>query len=126
MERTGTYKVCRVRDAHLSAFDAPKRNAFVFFTSDDGVSLGAGMCEMPAGSSNENHVHDDADEVMQIVTGTFKFVFPDSEVILDALDCIYVPRGVWHQIFNIGATTGIHTFCFSNTAATDRVRNKYK
>jgi mannose-6-phosphate isomerase-like protein (cupin superfamily) len=121
-----TYKVCRVADAHVSSFESPKRRAFVFFTSEDEVSLGAGMCEMPPGSSNENHVHEDADEVMQIITGTFRFVFPDSQVELGPLDCIFVPRGTWHQIFNVGVTTGIHTFCFTGTAATDRVKNKYQ
>lgn len=126
MDRTEGYSVCRVSEAHVSRFESPQRNAFVFFSTEDGVSLGAGMCEMPPGQSNENHVHEDADEVMQVITGSFRFVFPDGEALLGPLDCIFVRRGTWHQIFNVGVTTGIHTFCFSNTAATDRVKNKYK
>ncbi len=114
-----------LKEAHASYFAQPERTAYVYFSSEDRTGLGAGLCEMPAGSSNENHVHENADEVIHIVSGTFKFVFPDSEVILNPLDCIFIPHGLWHQIFNVGAETAYHTFTFSDTKATDLVINYY-
>ncbi len=114
-----------LKEAHASHFTDPERTAYVYFSTEDHTNLGAGMCEMPAGSSNEHHVHENADEVIHIVSGKFKFVFPESEVILEPLDCIYIPRGLWHQIFNIGQETAYHTFTFTDTKSTDLVINYY-
>lgn len=107
-------------------FEKPERISYVCFSSEDGTSLGAGLCEIPVGSSNENHVHETADEVIHIIEGTFRFVFPDEEVIMRPKDCIYIPRGLWHQIFNAGDVPATHTYVFTDTKSTDLIINRYK
>lgn len=104
----------------------PVRYGYVCFSSEDQTSLGAGISEVPVGSSNQNHVHENADEVIHILAGTFKFVFPDSEAVMRPRDCIYIPRGTWHQIFNIGDTPAWHTFVFTDTKSVDLILNHYQ
>lgn len=120
------YFCCRRQDLSAVRFSSPKRDAFVSFSEDsfEACELGAGFCEMPAGSSNEKHVHEKGSEVIMVIYGTFKFVFPGEEVILNPFDTIYIPKGIEHQIFNIGNTIGIHTFTFSDPVESGNILRK--
>ena len=77
------------------------------------------------GSSNERHTHETSDEVIHIIEGTFRFVFPTGDVVLKEKDCIYIPRGLEHQIFNIGTKPAFHSYTFTDTQSTDLIIKKY-
>lgn len=106
-------------------FEKPERISYVCFSSKDHTSLGAGVCEIPVGSSNERHTHETSDEVIHIIEGTFRFVFPTGDVVLKEKDCIYIPRGLEHQIFNIGTKPAFHSYTFTDTQSTDLIIKKY-
>ncbi len=116
----------RMNDEDKAAFDAPPRTAYYYFGAREGLNLGAGICVIPAGSSNQGHAHDDADEVIYVLQGQLRFVFPEETVELKPFEAVYIPRGLQHQIFNAGKGEATHTFTFAPAAPADRIRRKYK
>lgn len=118
--------VGRVADAGVAAFEAPKRTAYVYFDSSDGVKLGTGVCEIPPGSSNQKHQHDGYDEVIFVLQGELLFAFPDERVSLKAHEAIYIPDGLEHQIFNVGKEVAWHTFTFNSPVPADHIGRMYR
>lgn len=112
--------------AAKAPFENPKRTAYVYFDTDNGATMGAGVCEIPPASSNSNHVHEDEDEVIYVLKGRIRFQFPEKSVTLCPFEAIYIPRGLEHQIFNDGDETAWHTFTFNTAEAAARVKRMYK
>ncbi len=123
---TDRFMIGRTSQAHVAAFTEPKRTAYVYFDSSAGAELGAGVCEIPVGSSNQKHAHDEHDEVIFVIAGRIKFVFPDAEVVLSATEAIYIAKGLDHQIFNVGDEVAWHSFTFTSPLPADRIRNLYR
>lgn len=118
--------VGKERSEDAAAFETPPRTAFYYFGAREGLNLGAGICRIPSGSSNQKHAHDDADEVIYALQGTLRFEFPDESIVLKPFEAVYIPRGLDHQIFNEGSSEAVHTFTFSPAEPADRIRRKYK
>jgi mannose-6-phosphate isomerase-like protein (cupin superfamily) len=118
--------VGRENERDAADFETPPRKAFFYFGAREGLNMGAGICRIPAGSSNQKHAHDDADEVIYVLQGTLRFVFPDESVDLKPFEAVYIPRGLDHQIFNTGAGEAVHTFTFAPAEPADRIRRKYR
>lgn len=118
--------VGRVRDEDKAAFETPPRTAYFYFGAREGLAMGAGICIIPEGSSNQKHAHDDADEVIYVLQGAVRFVFPDENIDLKPFEAVHIPRGLDHQIFNVGKGEAVHTFTFAPAEPADRIRRKYK
>ena len=119
------YLVGKVPTADVAAFDSPKRTAYAYFSSKDHVEMGAGVCEISVGSSNQMLAHDSHDEVIYVLTGQLKFVFPDDSVVLNPYDAIYIPKGLMHHIFNVGQDVAWHTFTFTSPVPVDNIVRMY-
>ena len=107
-------------------FNSPQRTVYVYFGENEGASMGSGICYLPENSSNEKHTHYNEDEVIYVLKGKIKFVFPNYERILQPFEAIYIPKNEEHQIFNVGTGVAIHTFTFSPAGAEKKILNKYK
>lgn len=118
--------VGREKEADAAEFETPPRKAYFYFGTREGLNMGAGICRIPPGSSNQKHAHDDADEVIYVLKGSLRFVFPDEAVELKPFEAVYIPRGLDHQIFNTGNDEAVHTFTFAPAEPADRIRRKYK
>jgi quercetin dioxygenase-like cupin family protein len=118
--------VGRPNEQDKADFTTPPRTAYYYFGARENLSMGAGICMIPAGSSNQNHAHEDADEVIYVISGKVRFVFPEETVTLEAPEAVFIPRGLMHQIFNDGALPAVHTFTFTPAEPADRIRRKYK
>jgi quercetin dioxygenase-like cupin family protein len=118
--------VGREREEDKAAFPTPPRTAYFYFGAREGLNLGAGVCRIPEGSSNQRHTHDDADEVIYALQGRLRFVFPNESVELEPFQAVYIPKGLEHQIFNVGRGEAVHTFTFAPAAPADRIRRMYK
>jgi quercetin dioxygenase-like cupin family protein len=118
--------VGRIREEDQAAFETPPRTAYFYFGAREGLNMGAGICVIPEGSSNQKHAHDDADEVIYVLKGEVRFVFPDEAFVLKPFEAVYIPRGLDHQIFNVGKGEAAHTFTFAPAEPADRIRRKYK
>ncbi len=114
------------KEENKVAFDTPERTVYVYFGENEGATMGSGICYIPENSSNENHTHYEEDEVIFVLKGEIKFVFPDYERILKPFQGIYIPKNEEHQIFNVGKGTAAHTFTFSPVGAEKKILNKYK
>lgn len=121
-----SFVVGKIANCAIAPFDSPKRTAYVFFDTSSGTNLGAGLCEIPVGSSNNRHQHEDHDEVIYVLSGKIEFRFPNESVVLEKPDCIYIPKGLDHQIFNVGEETAWHTFTFNGTAPVDMIKRLYQ
>ncbi len=122
----GVYKVGRMDTALHGEFLEPPRDVFVYFTSEDNDALGAGVCRIPPGSSNAEHAHDDADEVIYVIAGSMRIVCDGEEILLNRADAVFVGRGVVHQIFNASRTEEvIHTFTFNPPHPSDAIGKGY-
>ncbi len=118
--------VGRISSADVAAFPSPKRTAYAYFSSKDQVELGAGVCEIPVGSSNQMHTHDSHDEVIYVLAGRVKFVFPEESVVLEPFEAVYIPKGLAHQIFNAGEQVAWHTFTFTSSVPVDNIVKMYR
>lgn len=118
--------VGRERDEDKAAFETPPRTAYYYFGAREGAAMGAGICRIPPGSSNQKHAHDDADEVIYALQGILRFEFPGESVVLKPFEAVFIPRGLDHQIFNAGEGEAVHTFTFTPAEPADRIRRKYK
>ncbi len=118
--------VGRKATAHKVEFTSPPRTPYVYFGLDDGSPMGAGICEIPPGSSNVRHAHPDADEVIYVLQGRLRFVFDDVEHVLEPFEAILVPRDAMHQIFNDGPGPAAHTFTFAPSGPENAIRRMYK
>jgi|SRR6056297_1678240 len=107
-------------------FENPERTVYVYFGENDGASMGSGICYLPENSSNENHTHYEEDEVIFVLQGEIKFVFPSYERVLKPFEAIYIPKNEEHQIFNIGKGVAAHTFTFAPAGNEKNILNKYK
>jgi quercetin dioxygenase-like cupin family protein len=116
----------RTREEDKAAFETPPRTAYYYFGKREGLNLGAGICVIPEGSSNQGHAHDDADEVIYVLRGRLRFVFPEQTEELEPFQAVYIPRGLHHQIFNAGPGEATHTFTFAPAEPADRIRRKYQ
>ena len=124
--KTDNFIVGKVETAGIAAFDMPKRTAYVYFDSASNVKLGTGVCEIPAGSSNQRHKHDGHNEVIFVLKGELRFVFPKDSIILKPHEAIYIPDGLEHQIFNDGAEAAWHTFTFDSPVPADNIGKMYR
>ena len=107
-------------------FESPRRTPYVYFGAAEGVSMGAGFCEIPPGSSNVRHAHPDADEVIYVLKGKLRFVFDTEEHLLEPFEAILIPRGAIHQIFNDGPDDAAHTFTFAPSGPEGAIKRMYK
>lgn len=107
-------------------FESPERIVHVYFGEQDGATMGCGICYIPQESSNEKHTHYDEDEVIFVLKGKIKFVFPNYERTLEPFQAIYIPKNEEHQIFNVGEGVAAHTFTFSPAGAEKKILNKYR
>ncbi len=118
--------VGRPNEEDKAVFETPPRTAYYYFGAREGLNLGAGICRIPEGSSNQKHAHDDADEVIYVLQGSVRFDFPGESIVLHPFEAVYIPKGLDHQIFNVGPGEAAHTFTFAPAAPADRIRRKYK
>ena len=123
---TPRFMVAGVDTASKAAFKSPDRTAYVYSDSDSDARMGAGVCEIPPGSSNSRHTHMDEDEVIYVLSGRIRFEFPTESVTLQPLQAIYIERGLEHQIFNDGTTPAWHTFTFSSGDAAALIKRMYR
>ena len=107
-------------------FEDPARTVYLYFGKAEDASFGAGVCHVPPHSSNERHTHDDADEIIYVITGSLRFVFPDEEHTLSQGEAIYIPIGVEHQIFNPTDEIASHTFTFTPAGPEIAIERKYQ
>lgn len=118
--------VGRPNEEDKAAFETPPRTAYYYFGAREGVSMGAGICRIPEGSSNQRHAHDDADEVIYVLQGKVRFEFVGESVTLEPFEAVFIPKGLDHQVFNAGKGEAIHTFTFTPAEPADRIRRKYR
>lgn len=59
-----------------------------------------GICRFDPGSFHEKHTHEDAEEIMYILSGRYIGGAGDDEFLHQAGDVIFVPRGTVHWAYN--------------------------
>jgi len=65
----------------------------------DGATFGVAM--MTENSPHDGEMHPDGDEVLYLISGRVRVVFPDDDIDdIDAApgDGLVVPKGVWHRV----------------------------
>lgn len=116
----------RRSETDRGVFRSPRREVYVYFGSHTNTTLGAGICSIPAASSNEMHTHDDGDEVIYIIKGEMRILIEDEEAILKQSDAVLVRKGQIHQIFNNSDTEElVHTFTFCPSEPADNIKQGY-
>lgn len=95
------FVVGTVKPENAAVFDRPPRTATIYFGKREELKLGCGICEIPPGSSNQRHAHDDADEVIYVIQGTVRFEFPGESVTLVPPQAIYIPQGLDHPLLHL-------------------------
>lgn len=60
----------------------------------------------PAGAGVPPHIHEDEDEVIYVIEGTYQVFLGGQEITAGAGDLLHFPRGVPHGIANSGEVTG--------------------
>jgi len=68
-----------------------------------GAGLTLGEVVALPGKGHERHNHPDAEEVLYFLSGTGMQMVDDGEPFeVNAGDCIYIPKGVYHSTMNTG------------------------
>lgn len=55
---------------------------------------------MPAGTSEQKHFHEHAQQLFYVLSGVATFDIGGAIVIVKARESIHIPRGTWHYIAN--------------------------
>lgn len=114
------------KNAVHGEFLEPRREVFVYFGSGENETFGAGTCKVPPLSSNEEHAHDDANEIIYVIEGEMRIEIDGEIRILKKGEAILVFIGQVHQIFNDSETEELwHTFTFSPPGPADTIRRGY-
>ena len=122
----GSALIGRRESAYKVAFRSPAREAFVYFEGNMNMTFGAGVCCVPPMSSNVQHAHDDADEIMYVITGEMRIVLEGRSHVLRQGDAVIVLKGQEHQIFNNSeAEDLLHSFTFSPPGPATAIRQAY-
>jgi len=84
----------------------------------DGLLAGAeqtlGICNIHPGRSNPRHYHPNCDEVLYMISGCGMHSFRDSTVELSAGMTIRIPRGVAHNLTNVGPESIVCLISFNS------------
>lgn len=119
-------QIGRKSTAIRGEFLEPKREVFVYFGSDENPTFGAGVCRIPPLSSNEEHDHPDADEILYVISGEMRMVIDDETEFLSQGDAIFIPKGQVHHIFNPSPAQDLwHTFTFSPPGPEAAIKRGY-
>ena len=60
-----------------------------------------GVATMSENSPHNGEMHPDGDEVLYLISGRIKVVFPDSaeeDIVVSPGDGVVVPKGMWHRV----------------------------
>ena len=81
---------------------------------------------MPPLSNNEAHAHDDASEVIYVISGNMRLEVDGDTHILRQGDAVLIEVGAVHQIFNDSPDTDlVHTFTFCPPGPADAIAQGY-
>lgn len=78
-----------------------------------------GVSKVYAGEKIEKHVHDFSDECFFVLKGEGEIVSENINMSFEKDDCIYIPRGTKHTVYNNGTEELEVIFCSSPLAPTD-------
>lgn len=76
-------------------------------------NLNFGVTEVPPCTAMDFHTHQDAEEIIYILTGWGEAVVDDQAEEIEPGSAIYLPCGASHSINNKSPQTMRFTFCFS-------------
>ena len=126
MDKNKDRFIGRMKELPSGEFKTPNREVWVYFGSDQGSSLGAGICKVPPGSNNERHDHPDGDEVIYVIKGTMHIELEGTIHEVHQADGIFIKQGQKHQIFNPSNDEElIHTFTFNAPKFADNIGAGY-
>ncbi len=119
-------EIGRRKETERGVFKAPRREVYVYFGEHNNSELGAGICAVAPGSSNEMHAHDEGDEVIYVIDGEMRIVIEGEEAVLGKSDAVLVRKGQEHKIFNNSESEElVHTFTFYPSSPADAIKNGY-
>jgi quercetin dioxygenase-like cupin family protein len=120
------FRIARPENSPHGEFKSPARSVDIYFTSENNTTFGAGTCTVPPGSSNEEHAHDDAPEIIYVIRGEMRLEIEGETHRLRPGDAVFVDIGAVHKIFNDSADEElVHTFTFCPPAPADAIARGY-
>ena len=83
--------------------NAGQRGNCLLYGPDTAGALSLSASVLEPGSHAPLHVHSREDETFYLITGQLEARVGDERAVLRAGDCIFLPRGIPHQLTNTGS-----------------------
>ena len=71
-------------------------------TSADNPLANISIVQVPVGNKVSRHLHADQEETVYLLSGKSELVLGDERVSFDAGSAVVIPRGLEHELHNVG------------------------
>jgi mannose-6-phosphate isomerase-like protein (cupin superfamily) len=87
----------------------------------DGASFSVKQEKMPAGTAEQWHYHEKAQQFFYIISGTALFEIEENTFTIQAFEGIHIPAGIKHRIVNQGSNDLSFVLSSHPATANDRI-----